>query len=723
MTPVVIKAHYSAAELAAMRLPTLPTTKSGVIAYAERSMWSAKEVTGRGGKRREYAPPAEVIEAIKSKAAHALVAAAPAKALPARTIEQLPLVVTEAQTLKGDARKGVLLALDLLMQRSGYPQKKAARVLIEMARKGEASEQLVKMLKMARDERGRPSPDGLPSERSLLRFVQYEKSGSLVPKKRERDMTVPIWAPAFMACFQKPEKPTVEHAYREFLKLPEAVALGEPPTVWQVRRFLSKVGNVTLEIGRIGERELKALKPFIRRGFENLLPTDIYTADGHTFDAEVQHPLHGRPFRPEITTVGDIATRKAIGWSVGLAESALAVLDALRNAAQVGGIPAIFYVDNGSGYKNQMMLDVATGLMARLGIEMVNSLPYNSQARGVIERMHKTIWVNAAKEVPGYIGHDMDREAKLNVFKLSRKALKAKAGEAVTMPLMAWDLFVKFCQEKVDEYNDRPHKSLPKVNDPASGRRRHMTPNEAWALAVEHKGFAPHSVTDDDSRPLFRPQVLRTIRRCEIEVFGNRYFTRALEEFHGEQMRIAYDIHDPNKVWVYDDEGRFLCTAELDGNKRDYMPMSFVERAREQRAVGREKRLEAKLEEVRLERRGSAPIEQSDTISIPGFMTINRSDLAARAREAELVEVETPAAPATPELANLRNFANSADALPDPVPDVPAWTVPTTPQERYAEWQRLSTLGEEDFTCERQKKWRHTYQETAEFRTFQRKSA
>jgi putative transposase len=42
----------------------------------------------------------------------------------------------------------------------------------------------------------------------------------------------------------------------------------------------------------------------------------------------------------------------------------------------------VFYVDNGSGYKNQMMLDSATGFMARLGIEMINSRPTTRRHAG-----------------------------------------------------------------------------------------------------------------------------------------------------------------------------------------------------------------------------------------------------------------------------------------------------------------------------------------------------
>jgi putative transposase len=708
MNTVVVKQYYSASELASMHLPGLPGSSVGIRNKAEREGWLFVEEKGIGGTRREYAPPSEVAEAIKAKAAREVVALVPAKRLALKPEDQLPLIVTESQGLQLDARKGVLLALETLMNRSGYPMKKAARVLIEMARKGEAGEQMVGMLKKARDGRGRPSPDGLPSERSVLRFAEYERAGMLAPKKREADMSVPAWAKAFLEHYQRPEKPTVEHAYREFCKALDDKA--QAPSIWQVRRFLGKVGNVTLQLGRMGDREIKSLKGFVRRDFASLLPGDIYSADGHTFDAEVQHPMHGRPFRPEITSVVDIATRKTVGWSVGLAESAFAVLDALRAAVLTGGIPAVFYVDNGSGYKNELMTDTGTGLLARLGIEMINSLPYNSQARGVIEKLHQTIWVNAAKELPGFIGRDMDRQAKQAIFKLSRKALANAAGEAVAMPLMAWDRFVAFCEEKVAEYNNRPHRSLPKVTDPENGRRRHMTPNEAWARA-EAAGVAAHLVTDDEARPLFRPQVLRTVRRCEIELFGNKYFARQLEEFHTEQLRVGYDIHDPALVWVYDEAGRFICNAELDGNKRDYMPMSVIERARDKREAGRERRLENKLVEVRLERRGAPAIEAPQSISIPGLMgSINLTQLAERARQAELVEV-TPIAAPTPAVA---------------IASIPAqhvWTVPTTAAERYAEWQRIQHLSEEALVSEKQKKWRNTYQESAEFRAFLKKTA
>lgn len=643
MIQVAVKTHYSAAELAGMSLPGLPRSKGKMLAKAEREAWKFVESTGKGGVRRHYLPPNEVIAAINERAAKQLVAVAPVSSLPA-VRSQTTAAHTEAQTLVGDARKGVLDALNAIMERTGYPLKKAARHLLVLAREGEANPQLVAMLKLARDARGRQSVDGLPSERSLLRFADYNNSGDLVPKVRVANMSVPVWAKDFMGYYQRPEKPTVDHAYRQFAKTYQ----GDLPSVHQVRRFLDKVGAVALQHGRMGSRELKTIKKFVRRSFDHLQPADIYSADGHCFDAEVQHPFHGRPFRPEITSVIDVATRRLVGWSVDLAESSLAVLDALRASVLTGGIPAILYVDNGSGYVNQMMGDKATGLLARMGTEMIHSLPYNSQARGVIERSHRTIWVNAAKEVPGYIGKDMDRQARQQVFKMSRQALTAKPGEAKQMPLMAWPLFLQFCAEKAAEYNARPHRSLPKTIDPETGRKRHMSPDEAWALA-EHNGFVPELITEEETRPLFRPQTIRTVRRCEIELFTNRYFDAALEEFNGEKMRIAYDLHDPSRVWVYTSEGRLVCIAGLDANVQPYKAQSVIDQARDKRLAGRENRKVLQLDEIRAERAGMYALDDAPSA------TLDTLDLGSPIRPAlrvyddieptEFVEAQPAAAP------------------------------------------------------------------------------
>lgn len=701
MNQISMKNQYTAAELAGMSISGLPTTKAKIIALAERSGWTFNEVSGRGGMRREYTPPAHVMAAIRDKAAQQVAALAPVPVATAVAIKDRGHY-TESQNLTADARKGVINALNRIMKETGYPLKKAARTLLAFARSDDnrVPPQMLSMLRLARDGRGQPSPDGLPSERSLLRFVESAAKGSIVPKKREADMAIPVWAKSFLSYYQKPEKPTVEHAYQLFV---EANATMNHPSIHQVRRFLKKIGNVSLQAGRMGDRELKNLKPFVRRTFDDLLPSDVYSADGHKFDAEVQHPLHGRPFRPEITTVIDVATRRAVGWSIGLNESALAVLDALRHAVETGGIPAIFYVDNGTGYVNQMMKDKATGVIARLGSEMVHSLPYNSQARGVIERFHQTL-VKAAKEITGYMGADMDREAKHNVFKLSRNALKVQAkGEVATVPLIGWSHFLKFIGEKYDAYNNRPHRGLPKIADPATGRQRHQTPNEAWALA-EAKGFAPHHISKEESVALFRPQVMRTVRRAEVELFSQRYFNNALTEFNGEQLAVSYDIHDPQKVWIYNADGRLVCDAELDANAAPYMPKSFIEMAQEKRTAGREKRLLNGLGEIYAERDGALPLEVSQGVVIPTNIDQIREKWALN-RDQEIL-VSTPASNYT-EFKEVKATAEEATVV----------DLPEQPHQRFARWLALDQLLNEGGVIEdaQQTKWYAMYQQSSEF--------
>ena len=143
--------------------------------------------------------------------------------------------------------------------------------------------------------------------------------------------------------------------------LPAGVAVPSYAAAW---RFLQRLDGVERHHGRLGPRALRNLRPYRQRDASGLWPLEVVSMDGHTFDAEVAHPFHGQPFRPEITSAIDIATRRLVGWSVALAESALAVLDAVRHTVQTAGIPAVLYVDNGSGYHNALMEQQAIGFMA-----------------------------------------------------------------------------------------------------------------------------------------------------------------------------------------------------------------------------------------------------------------------------------------------------------------------------------------------------------------------
>ena len=413
----------------------------------------------------------------------------------------------------------------------------------------------------------------------------------LAPKARRSD--IPVWANDLLVLWAKPQKPSLAAVLEQ---LPNYLNADVPcPTYNQAYRFIKeKMGNVEAQRGRMGNRELKNLQPFIRRDTEQLLPTDVYTADGHRFDAEVAHPMHGKPFRPEITAIIDVATRRLVGWSIDLAESGWAVLDAVRMSACECGIPAIFYVDNGSGYKNQMMGAKGRGVMARLNTEMSHALPYNSQAKGLIERSHQTLWIKAAKNLPSYIGKDMDAEASNKMFKLTRSEIK---NIGVSKSLMSWSDFLDYAAQVVNDYNNKPHSSLKRITDAVTLKKRHQSPLEAWNEALE-MGAPIDRVEDWDAEDLFRPYEERKVRRGEIELFGNRYFSQDLSEYHGDTVQVGYDIHNADQITVRDEDGRLICYAKWNANKRAYFPQTKVEQARQRRADGRLRRLALKQDEV-----------------------------------------------------------------------------------------------------------------------------
>lgn len=498
---------------------------------------------------------------------------------------------------------------------------KAVDRIVALAKDGELPEHIQQMVPIANARSGGDLGKQTLSRRTIFRWrsdLQSLGMVALAPREVVRN-DMPAWGPALLKVWRQPQKPSLSEAVRQLRDNDIDVNYG------QARRFLQKVGEVEKNKGRMGPKEIKAIKPFRRRDTSNLLPGDIYAADGHTFDAEVAHPDHGRPFRPEITMIIDVCTRMVTGWSVGLAESSLETLDALRMACEQIGPPAILYCDNGSGYKNQMMTAPGTGLMARLGIEMKHSIPYNSQARGIIERPHRSILVRTAKRLPTYIGDSMDRDAKQVAFKNTRSS-----GEL----LVEWPDFIRLVNAAIEEYHNAPHSGLPKFRD-EEGRKRHYTPAEYWQLKAVKDMVVPANELPD----LYHPQETRKVNRGEIRLYSNIYYSRDLEQWHGDEVLVAYNVHDAGKVWVRDQDQRLICIADLDGNKSDFMPKPVVEQGRDRRAAGRYKRLERKMEEIELERTGG---QRSVDIEITPEQEEQRKALEIEMAEASnVVEIPT----------------------------------------------------------------------------------
>ena len=716
-----MKTHYSISELLEMNLEKFPKTNRAILYKVEREKWSFIEAScqgGKNGKRREYAPPPDVMKQIQARKLEEalggledLPSPTEMEGKPAVKNEETPLVLpetvcivdgsTEQQRLCESSRRGVLAAVERVMAEAGVSKEAAITTVLTQA-KMPGFEHIAKLFSLAADGRG--GGGKLPSVRTIKRWFAARERNSLAPKISQKDMNVPSWLPLFLECYRLPMKPSVAEAYRFFLRRLESDG-NECPSIHTVRRWLDKVGNVERERGRRGARDLKNILPHKRRDFLHLKPAAIYTGDGHTFDAEVLNPLSGLPFRPEITTVLDVGTRRCMGWSVGLAESRFTVLEALSHASRAA-IGAIWYVDWGKGFENLMMTDEAIGLMGRLGMTMTHSRAYNSQAKGASERSHN-IFTRAAANLPSFVGKNMDEEARQKLFKLSRKEVRLH-GKILNSPIPTWDEFKGYIEWVVDEYNDRPHRSLPKFTD-REGKRRHMSPNEFWALKVAEFG-EPLKVSPEEEGYLFRPQVMRTVQRGEVSLFNNTYYSAELMEFNGETVRVGYDVQDALWVWIYDDVGRLICKAEWHGNSTDYMPVSVLERAEDKRNDERLKRNELQQQNILKERRVPT-IEHQDSVNIGGMVLdmgqikAKAAALAARRNRADDLMVEA--------------VAVKTVEIPSETEAAAGWSVPSEASERFALYQRL--CGQTDLPPQAQR-WLERYPQSNEYKALSKRA-
>jgi putative transposase len=599
-----LSAQEIADTLVRLKLKVMPLTKKGVIDFIKREGWMdlpanlCRKRMGRGGGFEYHISllPDAVQQALHAEATREVVLANQ-EAKKAQDIARREKLSTANLSARQrdvlNARSAILSAIEMHQIANGLSQRQAIQSALVDPETVGISERL---LTVANDRKQNGGDVAKISLRTIQRWFEARESvglGALAPLPTKEKQDVPSWFWQFLRFYAQPTKPCLTDALENYCKaLPSHVM---PPNYDQVRRLMARLGNVEKHRGREGSLTLKSRMAFTMRSTADLLPGCVYTADGKTFDAEIAHPIHGQPFRPEITSIVDVATRRCVGFSFGLAENTIGVVDALRYACEQNGIPAIFYVDRGPGFKNDVLDNQLTGVTERLGITKLHSLPQNSQARGIIERFNGSVWNPLSKEFDTYIGVDMDRQARQKSFKTTRKDIK-QFGASSRLP--SWQDFLTACANAVAAYNAKPHSSLP-------GK---MSPDQYWEYHVS-TGFEIVPVLETEKNDLFRPYVKRRTRRAMIEWLTNSYFHLALEEFHGDDVLVGYDIHDASKVWVREIErrdgeelmGRLICVAIFAGNEERYIPLTMERSAIEKRAASRARRLNDHLAEVEAE--------------------------------------------------------------------------------------------------------------------------
>jgi putative transposase len=595
----------------------------------------ARPRAGRGGGQ-EYdaaALPAEtkralmidqVARATLTIAAHAEAPQTEPRAL-VNTQDRAPATTrrppSQADKAVADARQG--LVNQVLQLEPMHGVKKAVALLALQLASGQCSPDLATMARTA-NQRAR---DASVSDRTLQRWLStYRAQGwwGLLPAEADGTavgLVVGEDVARVLALYH-----SKEGRFRNLSQAAQDVTkgLGRPKDTWKqlyarARRVLPKLDKVALIKARHSGSERAALLPHKRRDTSVLKPLDVWVIDGHTFKAKVRHPDHGAPFAPELTAVIDGASRKICGWSVALSENVIAVGDALRHAVGNEGVPAIIYSDNGAGETAKQLDCPITGVIARLGSEHRTGLPGNPQARGLIERSWATWAIPCAAQFATFQGKKVDagslRKVSAELASEQRALRRAEAtGEVIQLSNKApsWQQFIDAVDKAVREYNtEHRHRSLPKhTNGPNVGK--HMTPSEAWDAMLDRE--QQFKLSELELRMLFMPAVLRTAKRGEVQFFNQVYFSNELMAVDGQQVRVHYDIHNPNFVLIFDLQGEYVCQADWNANRKAFFAQPVIQMAREKRVDARMKRLQGQMD---LAQRELGGVHGAQVFSLP----------------------------------------------------------------------------------------------------------
>jgi putative transposase len=422
------------------------------------------------------------------------------------------------------------------------------------------------------DTRGRvPS---IPTLKRWLAAYKREGKAGLLPSHTGRQRVDYGWEARAVELYNIGSKPDPSdvafHLIRE--------GFGEV-TAERVRTYI-KTLPATLgknSPSRVGKKLHKLTKQnYVARHMDDIKVGDIYAADGHTVDCYVAHPETGGLFRPELTVFLDLKSRYPVGWWISESESTTTTLFALSNALTTHDhVPAFIYVDVGSGYKAKLMTDEVTGFYAKFDIEPIFALPGNPHGKGWIERFFKTIRNKHDKFFDGgnaYCGDDMAQEVNRRLstdVKNGRRTLRSLTDYVESLKLF-------FAQ-----YVETP---MPKA---LVGQ----APAEVFAtLQPVSLGVPMDAVA--------RPSVMRTVSRMSITLDKRRYFCDALALFDGASVRVEYDMHDDEHVWVSDASGRHICVATIT-ERKGVVSKSRLEDQRAKRLQGQLKRLDKHADEAR----------------------------------------------------------------------------------------------------------------------------
>jgi len=534
---------HSAAELAALALPSMPATRQGVEAMAESGQWLREEWrntawrprAGRGGGVEFHVSalpfPAQAALALRARAG----TDAPGPAADAKRdaawayFERLP----GHQQDVARERLAALDAIDALVA-EGVARVTAAA---EVARlRGVALSSIYNWTKLVRSV---PRADWLPqlAPRHAGRAGDGAECAPEAWEMLKADWLRPE-QPSFAACYRRIQEAGAVHGWtipagrtleRRLLALPEAVRV----------------------LARQGREALKRMVPAQERSRAALHALQVVNADGHKWDVFVRWP-DGTIGRPVMLAIQDVFSGKVLSWRVDRSENKETFRLCVGDLVEQWGIPDAIVLDNSrtfaskwiaggtpTRFRFKVKAEEPLGVLVELGITVHWATPYHGQAKP-IERAFRDMAGDLAKH-PAFAGAYVGNKPDAKPENYGKSAV----------PL---DLFIATIGRGIIAHNARAGRTggicggrsfdavFEASYQAALIRRASPQQRRLWLLAGE--------------------RVLVNRTDGSIALLGNRYFDPLLHQHRGQRVTVRFDpdlLHAP--LHVYRADGAYLCEA------------------------------------------------------------------------------------------------------------------------------------------------------------------
>lgn len=314
--------------------------------------------------------------------------------------------------------------------------------------------------------------------------------------------------------------------------------------------------------GRLGEKEFKDKHiPYIVRSYEDLKANDIWMSDGHDLEMMCycgkKKKSNGERYfgSPKLIIWIDVKSRLITGWTLSWAETSESIAIALKRGIEKYGVPKKIYTDNGKAYTSKVLkgTEELDGIYASLGVEVSHALPYNAQAKH-IERWFVDFKESFTKDFLTYKGGNViERPEHMKSFAMK----KLERGAILEQEELEQEI------ERFIEKKNHYYYALRRAAGLKAHRGRGMNGKTPLEVFEEENPVSKRVMLSEEKlRLLFLYEETRTIQQNGIEYLGNTYTNELLYFHHTEKVKIKYDPHNLDYIYVYLDTGEYLCKAK-----------------------------------------------------------------------------------------------------------------------------------------------------------------